>query len=330
MNGMALCAGVGGLELGLGLAIRGYRTVVAVERQAYAAACLARSQAATGHRYPIWDDLLAFDARPWRGRTHVLSAGFPCQPFSSAGKQLGKADERWLWPDIERLIEQADPPFVFLENVPGITLHGLDAVLEGLARLGFDAEWGCYSAAGAGAPHLRRRFYLVARRVSHPDSGRLRISPERGAGAAQETDGWHPLTWNMGADTLAHGHGHGREGEWGRRLLDGLGEARGDYADGCGEAVGDTARAGLEGRQRPDNAGQRAPWQAGESVWPPGPSDHAGWSRYGGPEPVLRRGIDGDAAWTYRADRLFHIGNGVVPIVAARAFACLVAPLIGD
>jgi DNA (cytosine-5)-methyltransferase 1 len=275
----------------------------------------------------VFDDLLAFRGAAWRGAVDIVTAGFPCQPFSVAGNQLGKEDERWLWPSIENLIEDVDPPFVFLENVPGFTLHGLDAVLEGLARLGFDAEWDSWSAAGVGAPHLRRRFYMVARRVSHPDSGRLRISPERGAGAAPEADSWHPLTWDLGSEDVAHGDRDGLEGggqpehaglegpRWGES------DRRSDDRRLEGPEVGDPTSSRRQGRERLEEAEHRYPW-------PPGPSDSAGWDRYGGAQPVLRRGVDGDADWAYRTDRLYHLGNGVVPIVAARAFTALAKLLL--
>lgn len=163
MNGLALCAGVAGLDIGISLAEPDYRAVCYVEREAYAAAVLV-TRMADGclAPAPVWDDLESFDGRPWRGKIQVITSGFPCQPFSCAGKRRGLADERWLWPHIERIIRQVRPQIVFLENVPQIRNQALGLILSSLAALGFDAEWDLFSAAGSGAPHLRRRFFLLA------------------------------------------------------------------------------------------------------------------------------------------------------------------------
>lgn len=167
MNGLALCAGIGGLELGVSLAEPGYRTVGYVERDPYAASCLvARMEESSLDPAPIWDDLATFDGTPWRGAVDLVTAGFPCQPFSAAGSKRGVYDHRWLWPDIERIIGEVQPGLIFLENVHGFVRRGLGAVAGGLAEMGFSAEWGHFSAAGVGAPHKRTRFFLLA---AHPD-----------------------------------------------------------------------------------------------------------------------------------------------------------------
>lgn len=165
MNGLAICAGIGGLELGLHLALPGaYRTVCFIEREAYAAATLvARMADAALDQAPIWDDLTTFDSRPWRGIVDIVTAGFPCQPFSLAGQRKGDQDERWLWPYILKIISDLRPQFVFLENVPGILTAsgGIESVLSGLALAGYDAEWECFSAAECGATQIRERFFLL-------------------------------------------------------------------------------------------------------------------------------------------------------------------------
>ena len=87
LHGLSLCAGYGGLELGISIAEPGYRTVCFVEREAHAAATLvARMADAALDSAPVWDDLRSFDGRPWRGKVHILTAGYPCQPFSMAGQ----------------------------------------------------------------------------------------------------------------------------------------------------------------------------------------------------------------------------------------------------
>lgn len=95
MNGLAVCSGADGFGLALGLIVPSYRTVCHVEREAAAAALLA-TRMAHGEmaEAPIWDDVATFDGRPWRGLVDILTAGFPCQPWSCAGKRKGCKDER--------------------------------------------------------------------------------------------------------------------------------------------------------------------------------------------------------------------------------------------
>jgi DNA-cytosine methyltransferase len=108
------------------------------------------------------------------GPADLVCGGFPCQPVSVAGKRRAQADERWLWPEYARIIREARPAIVVIENVPGLRTAGLRDVLSDLASLGFDAEWTCFSAADAGAPHQRRRLWVVA---TDPDRVVVRDKP---------------------------------------------------------------------------------------------------------------------------------------------------------
>ena len=164
VNGLAICAGVGAIELGLSLAIGdAYRTVGVVEQEArLASVWVARMDAKIVGRAAIWDDLTTFDGKPWRGCVDIISGGIPCQPFSVAGRRAGTDDERWIWKDAARVISEVEPRCVFIENVPGIIHAGLPEILSDLAALGFDAEWGTLSASDVGAPHVRNRFWLLA------------------------------------------------------------------------------------------------------------------------------------------------------------------------
>ena len=96
----------------------------------------------------------------------LICGGFPCQPFSVAGQRRGVADERWLWPSFRRVIELVRPTVVVIENVPGLLSiddgRVFGGILGDLARLGFDAEWQVLPAAAFGAPHLRKRVFVVA------------------------------------------------------------------------------------------------------------------------------------------------------------------------
>ena len=161
---ISLCSGYGGLELGLETAGLAVRTVCFVEREAYAAANLvALMEQGRLAEAPVWSDLTTFDAKPWAGKVACLTAGFPCQPFSVAGKRQHTEDERWLWDDIDRILrELRSLRLVFLENVPGLAVRGLGHVLGTMAELGLDAEVGVFRASDAGAPHRRARMFILA------------------------------------------------------------------------------------------------------------------------------------------------------------------------
>lgn len=168
LAGIALCAGVGGLELGLHIAEPGYRTVCYVERDAFAAATLvARMDDEALDRAPIWSDLRSFDGRPWRGKVHLLTAGYPCQPFSAAGHKLGTADPRHLWPEVARVATEAEVEWIFCENVEGHVNLGLPEVLADLRGMGYEPKAGLFSALEVGASHLRRRIFILAHSNRH-------------------------------------------------------------------------------------------------------------------------------------------------------------------
>jgi DNA (cytosine-5)-methyltransferase 1 len=116
--------------------------------------------------FPIWDDVRTFDGRPWRGLVDVITAGFPCQPFSVAGQRRGSNDERNLWPETIRVIRAVRPRYAFLENVPGLlTWNGgryFGRIFGDLAESGFDAEWTVLGASDIGAPHYRKRLWILA------------------------------------------------------------------------------------------------------------------------------------------------------------------------
>ena len=162
MNELALFAGAGGGILGGRLL--GWSTVCAVEFDAYArSVLLARQRDGCLDRFPIWDDVRTFDGKPWRGSVDVISGGFPCQDISTAGKGAGiTGDRSGLWREFARIIREVGPHFVFVENSPALTSRGLGVVLGDLAALGYDAEWGVLGADDAGAPHIRKRIWILA------------------------------------------------------------------------------------------------------------------------------------------------------------------------
>lgn len=156
MNVLGLCAGIGGIELGLSV-VEDVEPVAFVEGNAFCQSVLRR-------RWPgvrIIDDVASVDGAEFKG-VDIITAGFPCQPWSVAGKQGKTQDSRWLWPIIANIVRNAVPRFVFLENVPGLLGGGIQEVCKDLAAMGFDAEWGVFSCRTLGAPHLRRRLFLLA------------------------------------------------------------------------------------------------------------------------------------------------------------------------
>jgi DNA (cytosine-5)-methyltransferase 1 len=162
MNELALFAGAGGGILGGRLL--GWRTVCAVEYDQYARDVLMARQN-DGHLepFPIWDDVRTFDGRPWQGLVDVVSGGFPCQDISSAGKGAGIEGARsGLWGQMARIIGEVRPRYVWVENSPLLVSRGLGLVLGDLAKMGFDARWGIVGANDAGAPHIRKRIWLLA------------------------------------------------------------------------------------------------------------------------------------------------------------------------
>ena len=163
MNELALFAGAGGGILGGHLL--GWRTVCAVEWEAYPASVLcARQNDGLLPPFPIWDDVQTFDGHPWRGIVDVVSGGFPCQDISSAGgggEGITGARSS-MWKHMARIIGEVRPQYAFVENSPMLTTRGLGVVLADLSTMGFDAKWGVVSAADVGANHQRERIWIVA------------------------------------------------------------------------------------------------------------------------------------------------------------------------
>jgi DNA (cytosine-5)-methyltransferase 1 len=162
MNELALFAGAGGGILGGKLL--GWRTVCAVEYDAYAASVLvARQNDGCLEPFPVWSDVRTFDGRPWRGIAEVVSGGFPCTDISAAGKGAGiTGKQSGLWTEMARIVGEVRPRFVFVENSPLLVKRGLAVVLGDLAEMGYDARWGIVGAHHVGAPHKRDRIWVVA------------------------------------------------------------------------------------------------------------------------------------------------------------------------
>lgn len=175
MNGLALCAGYGGIELGIERVFDEYRTVCYVEGEAFAAQHLIKKmEEGALDDSPIWSNVRTFNGEPWRGKVDIITGGFPCQPYSSAGKQMAEKDPRDLWPDFVRIIGEVRPGFIFFENVPGIVKWRLDAIILDLNQLGYNASWCVVAASDVGALHRRKRWFLFGvRNMAHTNHERL-------------------------------------------------------------------------------------------------------------------------------------------------------------
>ncbi len=160
---IGLCAGYGGIELGLHRVIRNLRTVALCEVEAFCCANLvAKMEAGLMDAAPIWTDLKTFPWSEFRDRVDILTGGYPCQPFSAAGKRLGTEDPRHLWPFIADGIQILRPKLCFFENVEGHISLGLREVIGELESIGYKTAWGIFSAAEVGAPHQRKRVFIMA------------------------------------------------------------------------------------------------------------------------------------------------------------------------
>jgi DNA (cytosine-5)-methyltransferase 1 len=198
-NILSLFSGIqaGGLDLGLELA--GMTVVGQVEIDPFCQRVLAKH----------WPEVLRHDdvrtcVEWWRSEprpaVHAVVGGFPCQPFSSAGRRRGTADERWGWPWMADVVRAVRPFYVLVENVANL-LADRDAfgwLLGDLADLGFDAEWGVLSACAMGAPHVRERLFVVA--YSHGCHGKAGL----GLGQGRPVPAGHrgPRPWADPVDGL--------------------------------------------------------------------------------------------------------------------------------
>lgn len=185
IRGLSLCSGYGGLDLGVDLALRGYRTACYVEREPYAVDVLkARIGDGLLDDAPIWDDVSTFDGRPWRG-IDIMLCGFPCQPFSTASRGRKRATNRW--PDVFRVATEARPVVVFLENV---AREPIEQAARDLRSVGYVARCARSSSASVGSPHRRCRCWVVAYADDEKQRAVAVHDALAGVSAAREAGRW--------------------------------------------------------------------------------------------------------------------------------------------
>ena len=170
LNGLSLFSGIGGLDLAFEWA--GGHVAAMCEIDTYCQRVLRKH----------WPDIPLFnDVREVKcsnvGAVDIIYGGFPCQPFSVAGKQKGKGDTRYLWPEFSRLVAEIRPRWVVAENVPGIIRIAADDVCTELERQGYKVGIWDFEAASVGAKHRRERIFFVA----HAGRSLRQGSFERGA-----------------------------------------------------------------------------------------------------------------------------------------------------
>ena len=344
---LSVCSGIGGLELGVSRAIS-TRVVGYCEREAFAASVLmARMEESALDPAPLWvGDLREMDAESFAGEVDLYTGGFPCQPYSQAGKRKASEDERDLWSSIFDHLRIIRPRYAFFENVRGLVSHreGLERVLCDLASIGFNARWTTLKAGQVGSPQHRERLFIMA----YADSGGCEGSGISERSELQGAQGGQPD--GRGADGRLSGkdvadpisvssqrwgdpgdmasEGRQAEGEGHQR------ERSGDTPDRGGYEVVNADSEGLERRLQSldECADERAAWPPSpEGDWEGVPSWLRPAVRTNSPsvESVLCGLASGDAdslvdaAQLFRTDRLRALGNCVVPSQAEAAFRYL-------
>jgi len=151
-----LFSGIGGFSLGLKRA--GMETIAFCEIEDYPVSKLNKHWP----NVPVHRDIRGLDGKQYRDSVDLVCGGFPCQPFSVAGKQRGKEDDRHLWPEMLRIIKEVRPTWVIGENVAGFIRMALDDVLLDLETEGYTAQSFVIPACATGAVHRRDRVWIVA------------------------------------------------------------------------------------------------------------------------------------------------------------------------
>jgi len=305
-----LFAGIGGFSIAGEWA--GFTTVLQVENDDYCNGVLERHWPDV----PRVRDIRDVTRETISGAVTLISGGFPCQPFSLAGKRRSTQDDRWLWPEMLRVISEIAPPWVLGENVRGLLSieDGMvfESMLADLETLGYEVRSFCVPAAGVGAPHLSPRVFIVGhtgckRGLESADGGRqargwsrntsANVADAECNGRQQSTEvvrGREPVIATSGQDVsdsdIQHGHGTGHGPGTVPESQAAAIQRSADMADTDCQGQPDTQRLATATRSY------------GRAL-----ADQAGWWDA---EPGMGRVADGVP---HRVDRLRCLGNAVVP-----------------
>jgi len=208
MNVLDLFSGIGGFSLGLQRA--GMKTIGFCEIDKYCQKVLKKNFP----DIPIYDDVCKLTGSDINEPVDLICGGFPCQPFSVAGKRLGAADDRHLWPEYLRLIQELRPTWVIGENVAGLINMGLDNVLSNLEGAGYSSRTFVIPAVAVDAKHRRDRLWIVAHSNLQHDQRRGQPCKPISVGRETRTE------LNGGRSNVAHTHGaHGEGNECTKRSI---------------------------------------------------------------------------------------------------------------
>jgi len=284
-----LFSGIGGFALAAKW--NGYRTVGFCDNEPYAQAVLKKHWP----EVPCHKDIREVRGELYAGVT-LLTGGFPCQPFSNAGKQRGKNDDRYLWPEMLRVIREARPTWIIGENVAGIVNMELDQVCADLEGQGYEVEPIIVPACAVDAPHRRDRIWIVAHSKLH---GNQRT--EQGI--------------NAEADCLAEGFGTKNCSTW---ESIGTSKQQRRETEQRHDDVADSVKQGREGRvhRREDSERESVDGYSGCGGTTHGQSGEAIWLA----EPNVGRVANGIPN---RSHRLKGLGNAIVPQVASEIIRCI-------
>lgn len=200
---LSLFTGIGGLDLAAEWA--GFETVGQCEFADFPTRVLEKHWPAV----PRWRDIRTLTKENFYERTGLrtidaISGGFPCQPFSTAGLRRGKDDDRYLWPEMLRVVEALRPTWVVGENVAGIGNMALDDILTDLEAINYSARALMVPAAGVGAPHRRDRFAILANSHRCGDCGAIE---KKSDASPTRTDNFLKWQWYQGGGSAIFGTG---------------------------------------------------------------------------------------------------------------------------
>jgi DNA (cytosine-5)-methyltransferase 1 len=322
--------GYGGNHLGLKRVFPNLRLIAACEIEDFAIEnILAKMENGLLEAAPIWSDCKTFPREPFKGRVDLFIASYPCQPFSAAGKRLGSEDPRHLWPYVRGFVQSVRPRLCFFENVDGHVSMGLSTVLSDLEEDGYKTTWGVFSAAEVGAPHQRKRVFILA------VANEFRKGLEGFRGLVQEPiqegrQGTHGHAWPSRPGEPQHGWEPPRVVANSPRSLFGIEterEGREDIGGGGQEKLGNSevtnGRRGIENNSRFGESRSTGFADSSQSVGNPKGEIESTVGRDTHENPDRLDNAKLYISCDNRTDELRLLGNGVVPATAEQALRVL-------